>query len=213
MTKKDLIKKLTGPVVIINILALVLFGVVLWFGSQAWMDHFTHHGEGIEVPELVGAKVQDVREALREINLQGIIVDSVYDKSKPAGTVLDQKPQAGALVKSGRQIYLTVNKAAMDKQPLPSIIGNCTLHQAREILVKNGFRVGSTEYIYGAKDMLLGVKANGADIHNGQYVAPDVPLTLIVGNNMTETNEYNLDYEDMNADEDEWDAWGDEYEI
>lgn len=212
MAKSNFIKKLFSPMVIINILALVLFFVVLWFGSQMWMSYFTHHGEGIEVPDVVGERVVDAHTALNNLELEGVVIDSVYDKHKPAGTILDQKPTAGALVKRGRQIYLTVNKRQMDKQNLPSIIGNCTLHQAREILTKNGFIVGNTEYTYGEKDMLLGIKANGLNLRNGQLISPENPLTLVVGNDMVESNEYDEDYNDMNS-EDVWDDWGNEYEI
>lgn len=203
MEKPKFFEKLTSPMVVLNILALIAFAIVLWFGSQAWMNSFTHHGEGIEVPNLIGESVTDAEDELTELKLQALIVDSVYDKHKPAGTVLDQKPEAGAMVKSGRQIYLTVNKSAMDKQPLPSIIGNSTMTQAREILLKNGFLLGNTEYIYGDKDMVLGVKVNGASVYNGQYISPDKSLTLVVGNEVMESNEYNQDYDDINA-------WGDE---
>ncbi len=209
MAKSNFVKKLFSPMVVINVLALVTFGVVLWFGSQMWMNHFTHHGEGIEVPDLVGNKVLEAQQALTELELEGVVVDSVYDKTKLAGTILEQKPLAGATVKRGRQVYLTVNKRTMDKQPLPRIIGNCSAHQAREILVKNGFIVGNIEYIYGEKDMLLGIKANGANLTNGQMISPDSPLTLVVGNDMVESNEYSEDYDEMN-DDDVWDDWAED---
>jgi len=209
MAKSNFVKKLFSPMVVINVLALVTFGVVLWFGSQMWMNHFTHHGEGIEVPDLVGNRVLEAQQALTELELEGVVVDSVYDKTKLAGTILEQKPLAGATVKRGRQVYLTVNKRTMDKQPLPRIIGNCSAHQAREILVKNGFIVGNTEYIYGEKDMLLGIKANGANLTNGQMISPDSPLTLVVGNDMVESNEYSEDYDEMN-DDDVWDDWAED---
>lgn len=209
MAKSKFIKKLTSPIVVLNILALLVFCLLLWFGSQIWMNYYTHHGEGIEVPELVGMKVIDAEAELEDLQLEALIVDSIYDKQKPAGIILDQKPVAGATVKSGRQIYLIVNKNAMDKQPLPSIIGNCTQQQAREILYKNGFIVSNTEYSYGERDMVLGVKANGLSIHNGQYISPDKPLTLVVGQNMMESNEYSRDYEDINA-EDAPEIWEDE---
>ncbi len=209
-------KKLISPVVVLNILAIVLFIIILWFGSQRWMNHFTHHGEGIEVPQLIGMSVMDAEDELYVQELECLIVDSVYDKSRPAGTILDQKPEAGAMVKRGRQIYLTVNKSAMDKQPLPRVIGNCTEQQARELLLKNGFILGATEYTYGEKDMVLSIKARGMSVGNGQYISPDVPLTLVVGNTMTESNEYNQSYDDMDAwGEEELmeDDWANEYEI
>lgn len=209
MAKSKFIEKLTSPMVVLNILALLVFGIMLWFGSQIWMNYYTHHGEYIEVPELAGMKVDDAESELEAIQLQALIIDSIYDKQKPAGIILDQKPAAGAEVKSGRQIYLTVNKSAMDKQPLPSIIGNCTQQQAREILYKNGFIVSNTEYTYGEKDMVLGIKSNGLSLHNGQYISPDKPLTLVVGQNMMESNEYSRDYEDINAEETIED-WSDE---
>lgn len=210
----NFIKKLFSPTVVLNLLAIALFMALLWFGSQKWMDWFTHHGEGIEVPELVGQRVSDAQFQLDELDLHGVIVDSVYDKSKPAGTVLDQKPDAGSQVKRGRQIYLTVNKSAMDKQPLPSIIGNRTLQQARELLVKNGFIVGNIEYIHGDKNLVLGMKVDGRSAYNGQLVSPDKPVTLVVGDSMTESDELSQSYDEM----DEWETedggeWIDEYQL
>lgn len=202
MAKHNFIKKVFSPTVVLNLLGIVLFLALLWFGSQKWMDWFTHHGEGIEVPELLGLRMTEAQNKLNELDLQGVVVDSVYDKSKPAGTILDQKPNAGSQVKRGRQIYLTINKSAMDKQPLPSIIGNRTLQQARELLVKNGFIVGNVEYIHGDKNMVLGMKVGGMSVYNGQLVSPDSPVTLVVGDSMTESDEFSQSYdEDMG----EWD--------
>lgn len=202
MAKYNFIKKIFSPTVILNLLGIVLFMSLLWFGSQKWMDWFTHHGEGIEVPELTGLRIPEAQVKLNGLDLQGVVVDSVYDKSKPAGTILDQKPDAGSQVKRGRQIYLTVNKSAMDKQPLPSIIGNRTLQQARELLVKNGFIVGNIEYIRGDKNLVLGMKVNGRSVYNGQLVSPDAPVTLVVGDSMTESDELSQSYDD------ELDEWG-----
>jgi len=211
MAKNKFIEKITSPLVILNVLALILFLTLLWFGSQAWMNWYTHHGEGIEVPDLLGLNITEAEENLEAEELQAFVVDSIYDKQKPAGIVLDQKPAAGAMVKRGRQIYLTINKSAIDKQPLPNIIGNCTEQQAKVILQKNGFIVGNTEYSYGDKDMLLGVKLNGTSIGNGQRISPDIPLTLVVGNNIMESNEYSQDYEEINAVEDDvWENWDEE---
>ncbi len=212
MAKHKFLSKLVSPTVILNIIALVLFGTMLWFGSQRWMNWFTHHGESIEVPELVGMRVMDAQDELYELKLEGVIVDSVYNKFKPAGTVLEQKPEAGTGVKSGRQIFLTVNKSAMDKQPLPNIIGNSTQHQARELLLKNGFILGNTEYTVGDRDMVLGVKAGGMPLRNGQYITPDVPLTLVVGNSVQEYNEDGLIDEEENWEDDSWDNWESDYD-
>ena len=212
MDKHTFKKKLTSPIVVLNILALIVFCTALWFGSQAWMNQFTHHGESIEVPDLVGVNVFDAQDMLQDLKLEGAVVDSVYDKHKPAGIILDQKPEAGANVKSGRQIYLTINKMTMDKQALPSIIGNCTMSQAREILLKNGFVLGNTEYISGDKDMVLGVKSNGQHVSNGQHISPDTPLTLVVGNDSYDTGGYGDDMDDIWGESEDED-WGNEYEI
>lgn len=196
MTNKEFWKKVFNRVVCYNLLAIIVFMIILWFGSQKWMDWFTHHGEAIEVPSVIGQTVADAQEQLEQLKLEGVVVDSIYDKSKPAHTVLEQKPGAGKFVKGGRQIYLTVNKRAMDKIALPNVIDNCSLQQAQQLLYNNGFTVGNIEYISGDKDMVLGLKSNGVSVRNGQKVSPEIPLTIIVGQDYEEVDEYGMSEED-----------------
>lgn len=204
MTKRDFFKKIFSPIVGFNLLGMVLFGVLVWFGSQKWMRVFTHHGEAIEVPSLTGMNVSEAEEALKELDLLCEVVDSVYDSSKPAGIIMEQKPGTGSMVKGGRSIYLTINKSAADFKPLPNIIHNRDVQQARQILMQNKFIVGGTEYAAGDKDMVIGVKQNGREVRNGQMISPELPLTLVVGNTIQESNENSETYSDYDDEED----WG-----
>ena len=54
MNAKEFFKKLTAPMVWGNLLAMLVVVVLLCFGVKWWLSSYTHHGEGIEVPDLYG---------------------------------------------------------------------------------------------------------------------------------------------------------------
>ena len=109
MAWEDFKKKLFGPYVYWNLIAMVLVGIALCIGLWVWMNWYTKHGESVEVPEVKGMMISDAEYALEELNLVTVVVDSAYVRKQPAGIVLEQKPAPGSKVKSGREIYLTIN--------------------------------------------------------------------------------------------------------
>ena len=48
-------KNMRGCLVwIVNLVAMLVVAVSLFFGVKWWLGYYTHHGEGIEVPDLYG---------------------------------------------------------------------------------------------------------------------------------------------------------------
>lgn len=99
---------------LINLVALVLFYVILIFSVNSCLDSRTHFGQKIEVPNLIGKNQKNIDQLMNGLPLQVEILDSIYEPSKVEGTILEQDPQPTELsqvyVKEGRKIKLRVSK-------------------------------------------------------------------------------------------------------
>lgn len=194
MALKEFRKKLVSPVIYWNLIAMVLVGVALCIGLWIWMVQYTMHGEGVDVPDVKGMMLNDAEYALEELDLVMVVVDSAYVRQQPAGIVLDQKPDFGSHVKSGREIYLTINQKQTPTNTIPDIAGNCSRREAEARLRSLGFKIGPMEFVPGDQDWVIALKVNGHEVYTGERVPCDAPVVLVVGNSNMEDEE----------DEEEW---------
>ena len=190
----NLNNKLLSPVIWGNLLAMVIVAVLLVLGVWFGLGMYTHHGEEIIVPDVVGKLIGDADYTLEMQGLEAVVVDSTYDHTKPSGAIMVQTPKAGSRVKSGREIYLTINSKESPTVALPDIADNCSLREAQDRLRQLGFRVGPIEEIVGDKDWVYGVKCRGRMVMSGERVPTDAVITLIVGSGQNE--EQIFDYDD-----------------
>ena len=205
----DFWKKLTSPIVYWNLIMLVLVSIVLLMVLWFWMKDFSHHGESVEVPQVKGMLLADAEYELEKQGLVVVISDSSYNRNLPAGTVLEMTPIPGSKVKTGRNIYLTINTCNVPTLPIPDIADNCSLREAEARLKSLGFKLGPIEYAPGDKDWVLSVKCKGRNVVAGDRVEIDCPITLVVGNN---NNGIGDDFEDEEWDNDEFSSPSEEDE-
>lgn len=196
-------RKLLSPVVWGNLMAMALMAVLLVFAVWIWLDKYTHHGEEIIVPDLEGRLIGDAEYTLEMLDLQAVVIDSTYDRSKPSGAIMVQQPKAGSKVKSGREIYLTINSRNSPLAPLPDIADNCSLREAQDRLRQLGFRVGPVEYQDGDKDWVYSVKCQGRTVASGERVPTDAVITLVVGSGQSEEELFDYDDEEDSSEEEE----------
>jgi beta-lactam-binding protein with PASTA domain len=163
------------------------------------LDQFTHHGEKIEVPSVVGKSLYDAEQLLKDRDLLALVNDSVYDKYAEPGAVLAQSPQAGYEVKGGRVIYLTVNYKSEPMVALPDVESHGSLREAEALLQSQGFKLTPHKLVPGSpKDLVLGVKQGGRDVHAGEVISRTRPLTLVVGGG--EVDSLSVEREEMETD-------------
>jgi beta-lactam-binding protein with PASTA domain len=116
----DLLKKIGNFVwsrsFLINFVALILVYIIAFFSLKSCLNSSTHHGEKIEVPDLIGKNANNV-ESLIPSTLKYEVLDSIYNPTKVAGTILEQDPKPTVVsqlfVKNGRTIKLRVSKRSM----------------------------------------------------------------------------------------------------
>ncbi len=172
--------------------------IAIWQGIAA----YTRHGVSVEVPGVVGKMEADARYELSRMELTAIVVDSSYHKHLPAGSILDQSPAAGAHVKPGREIYLTVNTARTPTLAIPDIADNSSLREAEARLRAMGFKLGPPEHVAGDKDWVYGVKCMGRNVYAGERVPVDAVIVLQVGSYADEDELDMLSDDEEDADDD-----------
>jgi hypothetical protein len=174
-------KKIMSPIVWGNIIAIVVVAVLVCMLALKGIDVYTHHGESIEVPAIVGMQESDAQYTLQRLELVLVKAETGYDKSKPTGCVLAQNPESGTKVKAGRQIYVTINASDSPTRALPDIADNSSLREAEAKLTAMGFKLGPVEYVSGDLNWVYGVKSRGRNVYAGERVPLDIPLVLQVG--------------------------------
>ena len=174
-------EKLTSPIVWGNLLGLLIATVLVILAVKKGLDIYTHHGEEIEVPNVIGKMPADALYFMESVGLDCMVADSAYDRTQPAGIIIAQKPVVGGHVKRGRMVLLTVNSRTAPTMPLPDIAGNSSMREAQERLRQLGFKLGPVEYVDGDKDWVYGVRCNGRPVYNGDRVPVESIIVLQVG--------------------------------
>jgi beta-lactam-binding protein with PASTA domain len=201
MDAKEFFKKVCSRFVLLNLLAMVIVVVLLCLGVGYGLDVYTHHGEGIEVPELKGMRFQKAYQLLEEKGLNLVVSDSGYNKTMPADCILAQMPGHGQQVKEGHTIYVTVNSPSSPTFAIPDIVDNSSLREAEAKLTAMGFRLSPAQRVTGEKDWVYGILSRGRRVSNGDRVHIDSPLTLIVGSGAYDDSD-SVDFVDSGYDGD-----------
>ena len=191
------IKKIFSPLVMLNCLGMILVVVLFFFGTLAFIDFYTLHGEEVEVPKLTGVSEQIAYSKLKALGLKAEVRDTGYVHKAAPFEVLEQSIKPGTKIKPGRTIYLTINSNGSKRIELPDLADNCSRREAEDKLKTRGFKLGATEFIIGDPDWVYEVKVNGKTVKAGTRISVDLPITLVVGKGGLE-DEYNgndsLDY-------------------
>jgi hypothetical protein len=167
-----------------HLLAMTLVIVGLCFGVKYGLAIYTHHGEGIALPNLRGMSYAKAIEMMEEQGIYVVANDTGYNKKMEAGCVLMQTPGAGTKVKEGRTIFVTINSTSSPAVKIPDIIDNSSFREAQAKLTALGFRLLEPKVIDGERDWVYDVQAGGHTLQQGDMVPIETPLTLVIGNGM-----------------------------
>jgi len=181
MTIKDFFSFRGNKFFWLNLIGMMVFVVLIVFGTFKALDIYTHHGEAVRVPNVKGMGVAEAEMMIRNHELQALVADSTYIKDKPAGTVLELRPEADQLVKKGRVIYLTVNSLSVPMVSVPDVVENSSLREARVRITASGFKLDSVQFVNGEKDWVYGIKYRGKSLMIGEKVPMGASLVIVAG--------------------------------
>lgn len=168
------------------ILAFIITLVILLLIFK-WLKIYTRHSVAFSVPDLYGLTIKEVDEITTKKRLKFVIFDSVYLNDLEKGTVIDQHPKPGFMVKKNRKIFLTMNAINPEKTTMPDLV-NLTLRQALARLESCGLKPG--EMIYEpdlAINEVLAQKCMGIPIKKGDTLVKGSKIDLVIGKGLSNT--------------------------
>lgn len=185
----SLIRFIFSKVLIKQILLALAVLIIFVFGMLWWLGYSTNHGQKLEVPDLSKLSLDEVEDILERHEMRYVILDSAnYNPDYPPYSVMEQIPEAGAMVKENRKIYIHLNPSNYPKIELPEVVGK-TLRQAKPTLLAMGFEVGSISYKpYIAEDEVLEMHHKGRKVYPGDKVQKTSRIDLVVGDGLGKLN-------------------------
>lgn len=163
-----------------NILLIIGVCFALYFVFFASLSRITQHGEAVNVPEILGT---DGNKALRQLQAAGfrISIDSTYDPTKKGLEVLDVQPAGGSQVKTGRTIFILLNKVNPPEVQMPNLV-NLSFRSAKLLIESNKLILGDTLF---KPDMAVGAvleqSVGGQPIPAGKRVYQGTTIDLVIG--------------------------------
>ena len=130
------------------------------------------------VPQVVGLQVPEAVNILEADGFEPLISDTSYGLQVPVGAIFFQKPDAGAVVKEGRTVYLFVS-GGVSTITVPQLKGKSIL-DAKFALERLGLKLGRVERIPSShpEDMIFDQQyAEGTLLKQGEFVG----VTISVG--------------------------------
>lgn len=141
---------------------------------------YARQGHEFELPSIVGADIQDLR-ADASLDIEYVVVDSVYDEHDEGGRVLTQDPKAGTMIKKGRKVYITITSYSAEKTYLPDLC-DLSVRQAVSQLTSVGLQGGVIKFVESSdRNAVLSLSQNGRTLHAGQELSRGSRVDMVAG--------------------------------
>ena len=174
-------KGLAGNWIVRNLVAAAALILALMIGASILLNVITRHNRTVTVPDFTNMSVEEAENAASEGHLHVKVIDSVFVRKLAAGVVYRQSPKAGAEVKRGRSIFLTINSIVPRKTTMPNLVGY-SLSEAKAELHNRGLDLGRLRYVRDiATNQVLHQSLDGRDVAPGEMVVSGSAIELTLG--------------------------------
>ncbi len=141
---------------------------------------YSRHGQEYAIENYAGQLYSEVV-ATNSLGLRFVLTDSVFSDEYAAGTILSQDPPAGATIKKGRKVYLTVSSSKPDDVLMPDVV-DMSLRQAVSQLMSEGLSIGRLYFAESQyRNAVQSASVKGRKVIAGQKVTHGTVVDLTVG--------------------------------
>ena len=147
--------------------------ISLQLNSRPWSER--------SVPNILNLSLDSAFAILAALELEAIHLDSVYSVAAIPGSILEQTPKEGSLVKSGRPVYLTTFRITPPSESISVYEGQDAI-LAKIILERKGFIVQVREepnIILEGK--VVRVESKGFSLSSDDRRVRGAQIVLIIG--------------------------------
>ena len=174
-------KGLLSNWIVRNLLGAVLVLIGLLVVASLALALITRHNRTVPVPDFTNMTVAEARSVARDGHVGVKVTDSVFIRRLGAGVVYRQSPMAGATVKKGRSIFLTINSIVPRKVVMPNLVGY-SLNEARSELINRGLVLGKLNYTQDiATNNVIRQSVRGRTVRPGDLVVSGSEVDLTLG--------------------------------
>lgn len=179
-----------------SLLIVLAIPVLSWLGLL-FVDLWTHHGSTTVVPNVKNMNYDKAVEVLEEADLKVVIGDSIYSTEKAPGEVVEIFPKPGAVVKPGREVYLTIVSFSPQQVILDVPVVDQSVKSAIAYLKNKGIRTIKIVRVPSQyPDLVLSMKYNGTKLNIGSKVPVTATIVLEVGESEVPVYESNESLDD-----------------
>ena len=112
----------------LHLLLMVGVSVIILVLVFFFLRLYARQGQEYELPDVVGSKIETL-EHDNPLELDVVVMDSIFRPGEEGGLILTQDPKAGTMVKKGRKLYVTMTAYTPEDAVLPELAG-LTVRQA-----------------------------------------------------------------------------------
>ena len=164
----------------LHVLLMIGISVVILALVFLFIRIYARQGEEYELPDVVGSNIEAVK-ADNPVDLDYVIMDSVFRPGEEGGRILTQDPKAGTMVKKGRKVYVTMTAYTPEDAVMPELAG-LTVRQAVNELIGSGLEVGRLKYVEDPyKNTIVDQTCKGKALYAGQQIERGSVVDLVVG--------------------------------
>jgi beta-lactam-binding protein with PASTA domain len=163
-----------------HLMAAILVAGILLFLALKGLNSYTRHNKAVVIPDVKGMQIREAALFFANNGLRYSVVDSIYSKDVPPGTIVDVFPVAGSKVKEGRIVSLTLNATDVEKAAIPDV-SDLSFRQAHAIMQAQGFSFIEMRYVPGTyRDLAIAIESDGKELTPGERVPLTSALVLKV---------------------------------
>ena len=182
---------ITGKPLWINILFAIVLVFIILFLFLLSLDFFTRHGKTLTIPAVMNMPLTQAEQVLKEQGFDIEIQDSIYSDTSAPLSVLRQFPEADAVVKQNRTVYLTINRAVAPSIEMPNLEG-MSFRTAQIVLKQYGLKLKDTVFKPDfAKNSVLEQQYDGERIKPGTKINMGSSIVLVLGSGLGQ-DEFNV---------------------
>lgn len=185
----------------VNLLVAVGLVVLIAFLFFSSLGFLTRHGDSAIVPNVTGKTFQQAKADLEAKGFQVQVTDSVYNESFKPLQVVKQSPESEDVVKTGRIIFLTVNRASPPLVEMPDLRGY-SIRSAQLYLEGMGLKLGDTSFVPDiARNAVKEQMYKGNTINPGTKIPMGSTIDFVLGSGLGDTESTVPDIVGMTVDQ------------
>ncbi len=163
-----------------HILYMIGVSVVILFLVFLFIKMFARQGKEYELPDMRGQALAALEDE-NPLDFHFVVIDSLYNPDVEGGTVLQQDPKPGTMVKSRRKIYVTLASYAPADVVLPEL-SNMSVRSAVSALEAAGLVCGRLRFVDSPyRNVILDCSCKGKMVYAGEKMSQGAVVDLTVG--------------------------------